>query len=204
MKKFFCTLLILAAITSSTQAQSLWSLSPIKFGVKAGINLTDVNVKNVASNVFGADAQTGYHIGLQSQIAIGPLFIQPELLFSSNKVEYSLYETGDHQYETVNINTIDVPIMVGYKLGLLRLGVGLNFTLYDNKDGSLFNTSSALSKESVSSFILGGGVNLGSITIDARYLRNINSQTQTIVMSDQTINPSVSRSSYQLSLGYLF
>lgn len=203
MKKIFVILLLAVASVTTIKAQSLSDLIPIEFGVKAGMNVVDVDVNDVASSVFKADARNGYHFGVMARLSILGLYVQPELLYNSNKVEYTLYDGGLESYE-YKINTIDIPIMAGVKLGLFRLGAGVNFTLYDNTDGMLFNDNSPLAKEAISSYILGAGFNLWGLNFDARYLRNFKATEQTITISDQVITPTISRSSYQFSVGYMF
>lgn len=204
MKKFLCIMLLAAATVTTSKAQSLSDLIPIEFGIKAGINTVNVDVKDVSSALFYADARTGYHFGAMARLSILGLFVQPELLYNSNKIKYVLNDSGTYQDYDYRINTIDVPVMAGVKIGLVRLGAGVNFTLYDNTDGFLFNESSPLAKETISSYLLGAGVQLWGLNFDARYVHSFKDTEQTIVIESQTITPSISRSSYQFSVGYMF
>lgn len=196
MRKFIFTLFMLLACSSMAQAQ----LSPIQFGVKAGTNIVNVDINNVTASIFNADSNVGYHLGVMSRIDLGPLYVQPELLYNSNKVSYTLYGMEQEW----RLNTIDVPVMLGISIAILRLGVGVNFTLFDNYDGHLLNDSSPLNKESISSYLFGAGISLLGLDIEARYIRSINSSTQNIYLDGESLAAQIKRGMCQISVGYMF
>ncbi len=204
MRKIILTLFVLAAtlVVSESQAKGL---VPIKVGVKAGLNLVDLKVDNVSSEDFYTDVKNGYHIGIMSRITLGPVYVQPELMYNRNTITYVANDNGSLDSEKLKLSTVDVPVMVGMNfLGVMRVGLGANFTVYDNKDGDLLNSNSAFSKEATTSFLVGLGVSVLGIELDARYVRNFGSTDQEIVLSDKTINAEIARSAYQISLGYMF
>ena len=205
MRRFFITLLAVIAFTTAAQAQLLNKLSSVKFGLKAGVSMVSLNCSKVSTKIFDASASAGYHLGMQARVSLLGWFVQPELLYSSTKVDYILNSYSTRYNNNRRINTIDLPIMVGYKFGPVRLGGGVAFTLYDNKDGELFNTGRMpFAKESLTSYMLGAGVDLFSITLDARYVGNIKGANQRVYANGESRYSSVRRGAWQLSVGYMF
>lgn len=196
MKKLFFAVIILSTLSLTSQAQSVLSMLPIDFGVKAGVNINNIDVDDVESSVLDVDSHAGYHLGVQARVTLGPIFVQPELLYSRSKAEYSFSgETTD-----VTSNSIDLPVMVGLKFGPARVGGGLSFALMDDISADDISDVS-IAKESVSSYLIGVGVDLFSFTLDARYVKSLGSAAQTLL---GTTVAEVKSSYYQISVGYMF
>jgi len=109
----------------------------VKFGVRGGLSSTDLKPSSfVITNQASVDAFTlstkeakyGYHLGIFLQAGGEKFFIQPEILFNSSSVDYSLQTNGLGEITTSIFNetyqNIDIPIMLGFKLGPLRLQGG--------------------------------------------------------------------------------
>ena len=128
MKKF---LLIAFCVSLSyfSQAQN-----QVKFGVKAGANLSNVGGKDAA----GASSLIGFHGGVQANIPLVDDFsIQPELLYSAqgSKVEVETSGDGDEIITTkakVHLNYLCLPVLAQYRhsSGLfLQTGPQLSYLL---------------------------------------------------------------------------
>jgi hypothetical protein len=120
MKKFFL-LVVLAVMTASfAQAQ-------IKFGARAGFNLTSASYKIDVSGFDAPDTKfkPGFQIGVVGELALtDAIFLQPGILFATQG--YKVEDSGeDKQYnekwddkETFSLNYLQIPINVQYKLDL--------------------------------------------------------------------------------------
>ena len=103
MKKLFITL-ILAVATSGLMAQL--SLGP-KIGYTASSLTTDSeDIKKDFNNTlhFGAFARLG-----------GKTYLQPELLFMTRGANFG-YDLQEGAEQDVKLNTIDIPVLIGFKL----------------------------------------------------------------------------------------
>lgn len=145
MKNFL--LLALFALTFTTlQAQK----KGVRFGVRGGVSSTDleagqffVTTQNGVDDLKVAiqDANYGYHAGLFLQARSKRLFIQPELLFNSNSVDFKVTDTNSEQAEqilTEKYNYLDMPLMMGVRLGPLRLQGGPVGHVFLNSKSELF------------------------------------------------------------------
>lgn len=92
--------------------------SPIRFGVKAGVNLPNI-IKDDGNNNFKTKVNTGFNAGVTLDInLIKGIAFTPELLYSTKgyKAETALGEF------TQTTHFIDVPILASINIG----GTGLN------------------------------------------------------------------------------
>src|SRR5690349_15721628 len=105
MKKLSLMAVLLLAI-SATYAQR----TTTHFGIKAGVNLANLEIENVADG----DHRTGYHVGALAHIHVSPHFaVQPELMLSTQGREQTL---GGVNYRT-NLSYINLPVLAQYMAG---------------------------------------------------------------------------------------
>lgn len=184
-KRFIVIVIALFTVVGTANAQFL------KFGIKGG--LTSSNVKfdkttfTSGANTFIAkqgDAKYGMQFGLFARVKILALFIQPELLFSHSQSEVIINDVTANQVytEAQKFNKIDIPVIVGWKFGPARIGLGpvASFMLSE-KDG-LKDKLSQLSAETTKNnfknatfgYQVGAGLDiLGKISLDIRYEGNL-------------------------------
>ena len=103
------------------------------FGLKAGINSQKITTDSYNSGIMRydlsdlkSDAKMGYDVGAFARLGGKKLYLQPELLYSSKKGNSSFtmnnLADGTGQYsQSVDIKSIQVPLLVGYKLIDLKL-----------------------------------------------------------------------------------
>ncbi len=129
MKNLLIVLISLLFL-GSTSAQ-------VKFGVRGGLSSTDLKpgsflITNQATaeafTLSTREADYGYHLGVFLQAGGKKFFIQPEILFNSSSVSYNLESggAGDLVSNVFNetYHNIDIPFMLGFKMGPLRLQGG--------------------------------------------------------------------------------
>ncbi|MET3115161.1 opacity protein-like surface antigen [Pedobacter sp. CG_S7] len=113
MKKIFVLAAGLFLFAGAVHAQS-----PIKFGIKGGLNLSNI-IKDDGNNNFETKVNPGFNAGITVDIPIiESIAFTPELLYSTKG--YKL--TSNYGEFTQTTNFIDVPILASIKLG----GSGLN------------------------------------------------------------------------------
>lgn len=101
-----------------------------EWGVVAGVNhpLAKFDMGGSKANL---KANTGFVAGLHMGLRIvGILGIQPEILYSYNKI--ALTDEAQKFKTDIKCNTLQVPVLVSLKVGLVRFNVGPVFTLMDN------------------------------------------------------------------------
>lgn len=133
MKK---TLIILAALMTLSVASNAQF---IRFGVKGGVSSsnvkfdkTDLEVPTASDikkfRVEQGDSKLGLHFGVFGRIQIMGLFIQPEVLFTQTKGEVVINDlTTSNAVSSIakqKFNKFDIPVMVGWKFGPARVGLG--------------------------------------------------------------------------------
>jgi len=161
----------------------------IKLGLRAGMSTTDIstdqllmkNSNNVKS--FGlsvSEARYGFHAGLVARAQLGRLYIQPELLFNSNSVDYELEDFSDTQTGTRILNdryqNLDIPVMLGLKLGALRIQGGPVAHMFLNSSSELDDIEGfdLNFDEWTYGYQAGLGLDIGKLMIDVKYEGNFN------------------------------
>eukprot|EP01133_Synstelium_polycarpum_P004614 gene4614-5397_t len=112
MKKLF-VLLTALFITGAANAQS-----PIRIGIKGGLNLPNI-IKENNNNNFSTKVNPGFNAGLTLDISlIEGLALTPEVLYSTKGYKLSS-SVGDFTQTT---NFLDIPVLLSIRLA----GTGLN------------------------------------------------------------------------------
>jgi hypothetical protein len=144
-------------------------------GIKGGLNASNLYVDHVDDE----NARIGFHAGLYGQMAASEtIALQAELLFSTRGSEDHYSSAGLEQEVKYNLNYIDLPLMVVFKVGEaveFHLGgygsylVGANISY----DGDFANGEDEVDRDNLKSYdlgLLGGvGVNFGALQVGARY-----------------------------------
>ena len=136
--------------------------------------ITDKNdIKQLGISIN--DANYGVHLGFFAQAQLGKFFIQPEVLFNSNSVEYQLTDFSEagtyHALKKESFQNMDLPIMVGAKFGPLRLGAGPVGHVFINSKSELFDIKGYSQKfESMKwGYQAGVGLDIWKFIIDVKY-----------------------------------
>lgn len=187
MKKLIISAVLLLFVT--------FTYAQLNFGIKAGYNssLTFQNASSVTNggydlNSVKAEMWNNFQAGLFARVGFGKIYFQPELLYSIQKKNYNVSFIDAVQgnvtlNKMANISTVDVPLLVGYKLLDLKIinlrvfaGPKLRFDAnsslgYNNITGGNFNTSSLVTdaKKAQLGFDLGAGVDVLMLSLDVRY-----------------------------------
>lgn len=146
-------------------------LPSFQFGVKAGANFSKFD----SENTFNSDNRAGFYGGIWARIGAGGLHFQPELYISGKKT--NLVNEADGQVNKVSFTSLDVPLLVGTKIGALGVGVRLNTgpvvsLILDEKQSfnqAASNVFRADFKNQAIAWQFGAGLDIKKLSVDARY-----------------------------------
>lgn len=105
MKKV--TVLLLAVLVSG----GLYAQMP-NFGIKAGATASSINTSDFAASV-DSENLLGYQLGAFIRINSGKLYLQPEAVYNHRSTQIAGFDGGSVNFD---IGTIDVPVLLGFKL----------------------------------------------------------------------------------------
>jgi hypothetical protein len=169
MKKLFALILVvLIAIPAFSQ---------IKFGIKAGVGTTTVPTYNISTGVNTIDAlktaSYGFHGGVFLRLSLLGIYIQPEVLLATNSYEYNVkMGTNPAVLKEQTFNKLDVPVLVGLKLGPIRINAGPVATVQIGSPKALIDDPNfkEMYKGATFGFQAGAGFDLfKTLTFDVRY-----------------------------------
>lgn len=191
----------------------------IKFGIKGGLssyNLSpnDLIITNSEAlkelDIKVQQAELGIHFGIITQINLGGFFIQPEAVFNSNSVTFNIqdFRQADVISQTLSekYQYLDIPVLLGPRLGPFRLGIGPVGHVFLNSTSELFDLSgySQKFKELTYGWQGGIGIDLWKFQIDLRYEGNFSKFGDHITWNGTRFNFDQSPSRMLASLAITF
>ncbi len=210
MKNKLVTLLLMSLLTSSL------SFSQIKFGIRGGINSSRLNS---STEVITGDYKItcpnysviGYHVGLISQIKLFNFFIQPELLYSHINNDLNVYNLNSANPEDATavkqtINRIDIPVLVGFKLSILKLEAGpvASFVISNNSDLDTITEYDMQWNKATIGYQAGIGLDIGKIALDVKYEGNLSKLGTGITIGNTTTSFDTRLNQIIVSIGFFF
>jgi hypothetical protein len=185
----------------------------LKFGVKAGAESASVLdyklIGGGTSPITAAkDAAWGWHAGLFLRLKLGPVYLQPETVFASTSFDYHVDNNGTNDLLKQKFDRLSVPILLGFKLGPLRINAGPAANVSIGSPKSLISDPnfSKLYKSAVWGYQAGIGVDiLKRLTIDARVAGSLGDALgNTANIGGQQFQLDYGQTSLLLSLGWMF
>ena len=197
----------------------------INFGIKAGYNsslggndLGSITNGSYNLNSVKSEYKIGFQAGAFLRLGFNKVYFQPELLYAMGKKSYNMSVTDENSNTTtfdknVTISTVDVPLLLGFKVLDLKLanirvfaGPKLRFNAgstldYKNITGGGFNTADLQQDVKAAQLGLeaGFGVDVLMLSLDFRY-QVINDMYQTKI-KDLTIDK-IPANTFVISLGW--
>lgn len=179
MKKIFIGFLMMLSTLSYSQ---------FEIGIKTGISSTELTPKSILFNsevennmeLSIRNANYGFHFGLYTRISIANIFVEPAFLFNSSSVDYDLseeiFDTGIiSSIRSESYNNLDIPLMVGIKIGPLRLQGGPVAHIFLNSASDLTAITGYAQKFRDASYGIQGGIGLDilRVRLDFNYETNL-------------------------------
>ena len=169
-----CLLLVAASVCSAQNG--------VRVGLRLGVATSDISTDEVefrsGGQEFGlslTDARYALQGGLFVQAKVGKLVIQPEVLFVSTRNDYLLRDlSAASVIETIrkeSYQNLDLPLMVGYKWGPLRLQAGPVGHLFISETSDFAGTADYASdfERWTMGYQAGVGLDLWNVLIDFKY-----------------------------------
>jgi Outer membrane protein beta-barrel domain len=200
-KKLLILLFVLASVKGNK------TFAQFSLGIRGGVNFSQLktdNTQSVGANLQQSlDTKTGYVGGVYARIG-SKLFLQPELIFSAKGGSVNILKNGTSQTVAIDYTNFDVPLLVGIKFGPIRINAGpmASFTVSSSGlDEELKKVSSNLGesfKKASYGYQAGGGVDLGSLSVDLRYEGSL---SEVSALSSSNVNFSQKGNLWQLTVG---
>lgn len=195
MKKHLLVAIVLL-ISLSASAQ----LPKFNFGIKGG-----VNIAKLQADWANTDNRLGYQAGVWARIGAVGFYVQPEAYLGSKGGDFGSVDQNGTTYSgsgKVKFTTLDVPVLVGNKIGVDKLnfrymaGPIISFLLDKNAKTNYTNaTNFSDYKNQTIGAQAGIGVDLGNLTVDLRYEKGLTNVSES-GQYDQKQNL------WHISLGY--
>jgi len=155
------------------------------FGLKGGLN-TQVNkpqdiilgTGDTSLNLGINKSTFGTQFGAYFRFGKG-IFIQPEILFNSNRVDYKIGESSVNEViKNEKYQYLDIPVLVGFKLGPVRVQGGPVGHYFLNSTSELtdFDGYKARFKQMTWGWQTGLNIGAGRFSFDLRYEGNFSNQ----------------------------
>lgn len=218
MKKLIFGAVLLLSV-SLTYAQ-------VNFGIKAGYN-SSLNMNNLGTVTSGtynlnsvkSELSNGFQAGVFVRLNFNKTYFQPEFLYNMGKKDYTMTlqdaQSNNVQFDKrVSISTLEVPLLLGYKLVDLKVfnlrafaGPKLRFNAGSSLDYSNLSSGGTVTQDQLVKDIkaaqlgleAGVGVDVLMFTLDARYTL-IKDMYQTKISSLSVDN--IPANTFVISLGW--
>jgi opacity protein-like surface antigen len=159
------------------------AFSQFKFGLKAGLSTTSISMDQAVSLTGQAGTYTvqaiknadyGFHGGIFMRLTLLGIYIQPEALFATSENIYNVTMPGATKPTEIpqKINKLNVPVLIGFKLGPIRLNAGPAASVAIGSPKALITDSSLTDLYSKTSFGYQAGLGFDLfklLTFDLRY-----------------------------------
>ncbi|WP_342648463.1 porin family protein [Mucilaginibacter sp. CSA2-8R] len=169
MKKFIYILTFSLTVAASAFAQNQL-LPRVSFGIKGGVNASNFSTTNNITD----ESKVGFQAGAYSRISLGALHLQPELYYTQKDAK--LMQSLNSSTNMVSFKSIDLPILLGYSwggdeaAGHIQTGPLVAFGISNKQSANAGqNSSSVMIGDQNFAWLFGAGVDVGRLSIDARY-----------------------------------
>ena len=186
------------------------------YGIKAGIGFSSLSINDITGISDGSDVYDlitgdgvmGYHLGVQTRIKIAMIYVQPELYWNAGGGTLEqVMDGGATEILEVKFNRIDLPLLVGVKLGPVRLNIGPvgSYVINESNEGSSADFDYQLYLNSMNWGWQGGiGLDLTKLSLDIRYEGSLSDLSDSVPEALQSYNMDPRPSQWIISLGYWF
>ena len=203
MKKL---ILILFAVILSSGAFAQFS-----WGLKAGATSNNfkleepLNINTQQTIDAVKQASWGFHGGAFVRLSMLGIMIQPEVIFSMAENNMLVTDAGIEEIRSQKFNKLDIPVLLGVKLGPVRLMAGPAASVMISSASDLIENAENLYKAATFGYQAGVGVDiLKKITLDVRYEGGLNNFGDEITIGQETFTLDGRNNAILISAGILF
>jgi len=176
MRNSFFLVLCFAILLPLTTLKAQFISAGFRLGLNNSMDIDDLKLAVANKQAFSIamnNSNFGYHFAGLVRVKLGPLLLQPELVFNSNTFDVSWKEVGK---SVINVGKqkfqyLEIPVLAGLKLGPLRVNAGPSGHLFLNKTGDLFkiNNYNVNFSGLTLGYTAGLGLDIGKFMVDLRY-----------------------------------
>lgn len=207
-------------LTSAVCLSLLMPLSAqLSGGLLLGISSVSIKPKTfIYKDELGKDAVSfgfkkanyGYHFGGFLRYQAKSFFIQPEVVFNSNTTTFT-YKVLQAPFNSDSLLTeryqrLDIPVLLGIKVGILRIGAGPVAHIFINNKSELRNIKGYDDKFKSATFgyQIGIGFDIQRISFDLRHEGNFTHFGDHIIIDNHTFDFDKGESRLMATLGFKF
>lgn len=191
----------------------------VRPGIKFGLSTPDISPKDFIISddhgvqyyhIFVENARYGVHAGAFIQMQMGGFFLQPEIVYNSSSIDYRLDSllNSDNGKTIIrdSYKNIDFPIMMGLKVGAVRLGAGPVGHIFVNNSGGFgdYPNFKAFFDDLTWGYQAGVGLDLWKLHIDARYEGNFSNLGDYITFFGKKFDFDTKNNRLVASIGFSF
>lgn len=201
-------LLLLALTTlliNATDAQFL------KYGIRVGGATTDISAQDFSNNNLELalnSAGFGIHFGGFVRVKLGPIYLQPEILYNSFSTEYTLNDLANNTSSLLDetYRNLDIPVMIGWKTGPFRIQAGPigSVPLSRSSDLTSIETYREAADRMTFGYQAGLGLDIGQIILDVKYEGSLSKFGDGATIAGQEVNFDGRLSRFVFTLGFAF
>jgi hypothetical protein len=167
MKKIILSALFLC-ISAAAFSQILPSF---QLGIKGGVNLS----KFSTGNLLSSENTAGYYAGFYGRVGAAGIYLQPEVYLAGKNA--NLKTTDGSSTNEVRFTSLDVPVLIGTKIGAggvgFRLNTGPVVSFLLNKEQKFGDAANSAVhgdfKGQAYAWQFGAGLDFGGLGVDLRY-----------------------------------
>jgi hypothetical protein len=191
--------------------------SQIEFGLKAGLSSYDLAKDGIVINTAGNNIEWniknsgyGHHFGIYSRLTLLGVFVEPALLFNSNTVNYDIKTYSESGvFNTIRkekYNNMDIPVIAGIKLGVLRFQGGVVGHLFINSISDVVDVKGYEQrfKKTTYGWQAGTGLDIWKLRMDLMFEGNLNKFGDHINIGGNNYAFAKTPSRLMLTMGYKF
>ncbi len=183
-----------------------------ELGFKVGVSSYDFAAKSLinkeALKLSIDHASYGFEFGMYGRIGILGLYLQPEVLFRSNTVNYHLQDFSNvgtiDKITSATYNRVDIPVLLMANAAFFKFYLGPVGQYEFDYIKSLLSKQKKTSIENkfYIGYQLGLGISFNGLTLDLRYESNFSDYTDSFEFGGKQYNVSNRPSRYILSLWF--
>jgi len=181
------------------------------FGARIGIASSTVKVDEdivIESSEYSlkeSNSIFGYHIGVFGRIESRTLFFQPELLYTSSggQVVIKNKTLDSESVRRQEFKRLDLPLIVGYKLGNIRLQTGPVASLMLSNVSDIIPGYENKFTQFTWGLQFGIGVDLSKVIVELKYENNFGLLGSSFDVDGQAIDFESRNNQLIFSVGYL-
>jgi hypothetical protein len=200
-------LALFMGIFSVATAQKHSRADYFRMGIKGGVNLSAIKNASLGANL---ENKTGYQFGAFARFG-RTIFIQPEVYFSAKEVNVDVLNSLTTNQGVVGFSqkSLDVPLLLGIKLGPVRVMAGPVASYAISAETSpdvaiqyyFRGTSQDIINRSSFGYQAGIGFDILNLSLDLRYEGGVSELNNTVAVPTG-FNYSQKPSYYQATLGF--